>query len=119
MTGNTGTMGGMETEASPPISRTAMVRVVNEQGLHVRPCNKLLELMREFSGDLYLAKVVDGEVLSTSEASARSATSMLLIEAPCGTELRLRAVGDDAEELLAAAVALFQSGFELDEVAGR
>ncbi|BBI50181.1 hypothetical protein HORIV_26020 [Vreelandella olivaria] len=43
--------------------------------------------------------------------------SLLMLAAPCGTELKINAEGDDAEQALEAIQALFDARFEGGSVA--
>ena len=97
-----------------PTRAEARARVVvrNESGLHIRPCNIILTTLRGYRSDLFVAKRIGDR--PGPESSARSATSLLLLQAPCGTELELRASGVDAEQLIHVMVELFQRRFDLE-----
>jgi phosphotransferase system HPr (HPr) family protein len=90
------------------------VTVLTEMGLHVRPCNSILQVVRQHESELYLQKLDARGQPTGQEARARSAASLLLLEAPRGTELRLRAVGPDAELLIGKVVALFAQRFAME-----
>jgi len=47
-------------------------------------------------------------------ADAANIMSLLMLAAPCGTELRVHAEGDDAEQALEAIEALFDARFDED-----
>lgn len=103
-----------ELEASTPHEAVARVVVQNECGLHVRPCNRILETLRRYRSDFFLQKLgPDGEPTG-SQVNGRSATSILMLEAPQGTEIALRAVGPDASSLIEEMVALFETRFGID-----
>jgi len=83
-------------------------------GLHVRPCNALLQVVKRFHGELFLRRLDGHGEPQGEEVRARSAASLLLLEAPQGTELELRATGPDARELLAVVEDLFQRRFMVE-----
>jgi phosphocarrier protein HPr len=83
-------------------------------GLHVRPCNAILQAVKRFHSELYLRRLDGRGVPQGEEVRARSAASLLLLEAPLGTDLELRAVGPDARELLEEVEKLFQLRFMVE-----
>ena len=100
-------------QSAPRFSEArARVIVLNESGLHIRPCNIILTTLKGFRSDLFIAKRVG--VGFGPETSARSATSLLLMQAPCGSELELRAAGSDAELLIQTMIDLFARRFDLE-----
>lgn len=92
----------------------ARVIVLNEQGLHVRPCNTILTLVQAHESELFITKLSADGSPASPETNAKSATSLLLLEAPQGTELQLRALGPDCEELIADLVEIFARRFSID-----
>ena len=85
------------------------VRLVNEQGLHMRPADLVVRMANSFSSEIQLHK---GDQL----ADAKSILSILTLAANQGTELRIVANGDDAEKAVDALVELISSGFTQDDV---
>lgn len=81
------------------------VRVVNDSGLHARPCHAVVSTALAFDADL---RVHNG----AQEANGKSILELMTLNAPRGTELELIARGRDAEALVCALVVLFASGFE-------
>jgi len=80
------------------------VRIVNKLGLHARASAKLASLANQFASDIALVK--DGV-----EVNAKSIMGIMMLAAPKGSELVIRAQGDDAEQALAALVALVADRF--------
>ncbi len=82
-----------------------IVTVYDKMGLHARPATILAKLCSEFSADLTLERL-DG---SGESADCRSTLALLMLAAPCGTQLRLKASGSDANVAYQRVVALFES----------
>ena len=73
----------------------------NELGLHARPASQFVVLASRFRSQISVGNTdewVDG----------RSVLSLLSLAARCGTELRIRATGEDAEKAVAALGALLE-----------
>ena len=81
------------------------VVIVNEAGLHARPCHAIASLALGFSADLRIA-------CGTREVNGRSILELMTLEGARGSELAIRATGEDAEALVGALVALVVSGFD-------
>lgn len=80
------------------------MNVVNPQGLHARPISSFVKLSASFSARV----TVHGP---GGEADGRSVLSMMGLNAPKGSELRITAAGNDAAQALAALVELVRTGF--------
>lgn len=80
------------------------VCIVNEAGLHARPCHAIASLAQGFTAEL---RIACGE----REVNGRSILELMTLEAARGQELAIRATGDDAEGLAAALADLIGSGF--------
>ncbi len=87
---------------SPPLERT--VHVINPQGLHARPADLLVRCADGFESTILLQK-------GAEQVDCRSILSLLTLGATEGTELKLTAQGQDAENALAAISELFRQGF--------
>lgn len=83
------------------------VRVVNDQGLHARPCHSIVSTALGFQSEL---RFRNGQ----HEVNGKSILELMTLSAARGTELEVRAWGGDAEGLIAAVEALFASGFDED-----
>ncbi|MCC7535774.1 MAG: HPr family phosphocarrier protein [Deltaproteobacteria bacterium] len=77
------------TDAAPTRSEGTF-RIVNVLGLHARAASKLTRLASSFRCDVTIEK--DGQV-----ANAKSIMGVLLLCGSCGSEVTVKAVGDDAE----------------------
>lgn len=76
----------------------------NDLGLHARAAAKIVALAREYESELFLSK-------DNHEVDGASILSILTLACPKGTELGIRVVGEDGEELLAKLTALFEQKF--------
>ena len=88
---------------------SAVCKVVNTLGLHARPACILVRKVAEFESVIFFQ---GGENPDPVEGS--SLMGILTLCAPKGTEIKITAEGKDAEEAVAALVALFESGFDED-----
>ena len=84
------------------------VHVVNEQGLHARPCHAVVAMALEYLAEL---SVCHGEY----QVNGKSILSLMTLNAPQGTELLLVASGADAAQLLDVLEDLFRAGFAIGE----
>ncbi|MDN6323180.1 MAG: HPr family phosphocarrier protein [Halomonas sp.] len=85
-----------------------ILTLTNQRGLHARAATKLVKC-----GQRYTAKI---RVYKQQQvADAANIMSLLMLAAPCGTELIINAEGDDAEQALDAIQALFDARFEEDQ----
>ncbi|RMH60045.1 MAG: HPr family phosphocarrier protein [Zetaproteobacteria bacterium] len=80
------------------------VRIVNKLGLHARASAKLATLANRFQSEIALCK--DGV-----EVNAKSIMGIMMLAAPKGSELRIRAEGEDAEQAIKALTELIQARF--------
>jgi phosphocarrier protein len=76
----------------------------NRLGLHARAAAQLVRLANQFSADIRLIK--DG-----MEVNGKSIMGVLMLAAPKDTRILFRAIGDDADEALAAIGALIEQKF--------
>ncbi|MCG3180880.1 MAG: Phosphocarrier protein HPr [Phycisphaerae bacterium] len=84
---------------------TCEVTICNKLGLHARPAMAFVDVASKFSSAIQVVKgkeTVDG----------KSIMQMLLLAATQGTQLTLRADGDDAAEALNALTALVRRKFD-------
>lgn len=79
--------------------------LVNAHGLHLRPSSKFVTLANEFRSEVFVS-VNDGE-----EGNGKSILDLSARAAEKGAWIRIRVVGEDAEEALESLVALVRSGF--------
>ncbi|HED64069.1 MAG TPA: HPr family phosphocarrier protein, partial [Planctomycetes bacterium] len=69
------------------------VEIVNEQGLHARPCHAVVSAAQAYRSDL---RIRFGE----REVNGKSILELMTLGASHGARLELTARGDDAESLL-------------------
>ena len=78
--------------------------IKNDLGLHARSAAMIVELAKKHNARIYFKKgdqVIEGD----------SILSLLTLACPKGTELEVRAVGEDAENLMTELSQLFEKGF--------
>lgn len=80
------------------------VKVSNRNGMHLRLAGELVKNTSRFSSDIHIIK--NGE-----EVNAKSILSVAGLGAGYGTELRIRADGQDEDEALKLLKKLFDTGF--------
>ncbi len=79
-------------------------RIINALGLHARAAAKLVHTAGEFESDVTLVR--DGE-----EADAKSILGILLLAAAQGSDVVVRAEGEDEQEALGAVIDLIEDRF--------
>lgn len=82
------------------------VTILNRLGLHARPAALVAQAAGRFSADIRLSPSGGGE------ADAKSILSLLMLGAPCGTVLKLSAVGVDEEAAVQTIAGLFAAKFD-------
>ena len=75
--------------------RETVVEIKNAEGLHMRPAMQFVDLASRFECDI---TVSNGQ----TEADGKSIMQMSMLAATCGTRLRMRADGPDADRALEA-----------------
>jgi phosphotransferase system HPr (HPr) family protein len=85
-------------------SNSQLVTVTNPQGLHARPAHALVILASRYKAHIELVR--DGEC-----ADAKSILAIMTLAAEQGTQLTIKATGEDAGEAIAALTQLFAEGF--------
>ena len=78
--------------------------IVNAQGLHARPCHAIVSTAMGYPCEL---RLVSGD----REVNGKSILELMTLQAAQGTELEVRAWGQDADGLVAKLVELFAGGF--------
>lgn len=86
-----------------PVRRQTAV-IVNTKGLHARAAAKLAKLAATFKSDITVSR-------NDMSVSARSIMGLMMLAAAKGSEIEIAARGPDAEQALAAALALVAGGF--------
>ena len=80
------------------------VSIVNDQGMHARPCHAFVSTALKFRSSLQV-------ILRGQKVNGKSILELMTLNAALGAELELRARGEDAEELLEALETLITKGF--------
>ena len=83
------------------------MRIVNSLGLHARPAAAFVKIAGRFRCHLAVRK-------DDLEVNGKSIMGLMMLAAECGSELQLRAEGEDAEQAVEALIALVQVGFGED-----
>jgi|TARA_B110000467_G_C18262743_1_gene447321 phosphotransferase system HPr (HPr) family protein len=93
-------------EQMPTTDQEKSVTVKNTEGLHARPADQFVRLAMQFDSEITVCKhgvdAVDG----------KSILSILTLCATRGTELVIRAQGDDAEDAVCQLSKLVELGFD-------
>lgn len=80
------------------------VTVANEAGIHARPSSEIVKTAAKFTSTITLS--LDG-----LDVNGKSIMGVMMMAAPCGANVRVRAEGDDAEAALEAIAHLFAQKF--------
>ena len=80
------------------------LKIINELGLHARAAAKTVELAKRYHSQLYFRK---GE----QEVDGTSILAILTLACAKGTEIQVRVVGEDSEELMEKISELFEQRF--------
>ncbi|PID28221.1 MAG: phosphocarrier protein HPr [Candidatus Cloacimonadota bacterium] len=81
------------------------VVIQNKLGLHARPSSLLIKLAQNFRSEFKIVK-------DDMEVNGKSIMGVMMLGAPCGTELELIADGVDEEYMIEEIVNLFESKFD-------
>jgi phosphocarrier protein HPr len=84
--------------------RRKTVRVVNPLGFHARAAAKFAAEASRFEAQVSV-------VFKDKEMDGKSILGLLLLAAPCGASIQIRAEGRDEKETIRALAALVASGF--------
>ena len=81
-----------------------VVTVINEQGLHMRPADTLVQLAQSFTAQVVLVR-------KGNRFDAKSILDVMALGAERGSVLTLEASGDDAGAAVRTLVEAFRTGF--------
>ena len=79
-------------------------RIVNPLGMHVRPGAEFVKVANTFQSSVEVHK--DGAVVN-----GKSILGMMTLAAECGSTIRIKTDGEDAEQAMAALLDLVAAGF--------
>ena len=80
------------------------VQVVNANGIHARPAAEIVKTAGKFKANITIAR-------DDLEVNAKSIMGVMMLAAECGSTVRLRADGDDADGALDALAVLIAGRF--------
>ena len=80
------------------------MQIVNRNGLHARPAAEIVKTAARFSCDLTIAR-------EDVEVNGKSIMGVMMLAAECGSTVRLKADGPDADAALDALSTLIASRF--------
>lgn len=80
------------------------VSLCNRLGLHARAASKLVQVASDYPAHVWVIR-------DERRVNAKSIMGVLLLAAPCGTELILEAEGDRAGEVIEALIELINDRF--------
>ncbi len=80
------------------------VQVVNANGIHARPAAEIVKTAGRFKADITIAR-------DDLEVNAKSIMGVMMLAAECGSMVRLRAEGADADGALDALATLIANKF--------
>lgn len=84
------------------------VRLVNRLGLHARAAAKFVHVASRFAAEVKVGH-------NDQQVNGKSILGLLLLAAPCGTQLTVVADGEDAQEALDAIEELVAARFGEEE----
>ena len=82
------------------------VLLTHPVGLHARPSVKLTKLAKTFRSTIEISTAADGPWID-----AKSIVKVMAAKVPQGSELHVRAAGDDATDAVAALIGLVEDDF--------
>ena len=81
-----------------------IIPVINQAGIHARPSSEIVKVAARFRSAVTLSH--DG-----LDVNGKSIMGVMMLAAPCGSDVLAIADGDDAEAALAALADLFATKF--------
>jgi phosphocarrier protein HPr len=81
--------------------RETEVEVKNPDGLHMRPAMQFVDVASQFNSDIEVSN-------SEYTVDGKSIMQVTMLAATCGTKLRIKASGEDAEEAITALHDVFE-----------
>ena len=92
----------MDSPLSAEVVRT--VRIANKYGLHARPAAEFVKRAGKFRASIYVKK-------DDVEVNGKSIMGVMMLAAEHGSEITIRATGEDAEQAVTSLAELVESGF--------
>jgi len=69
------------------------VEIKNADGLHMRPAMQFVDIANQFKSDITVSN-------NETDVDGKSIMQMSMLAATCGTKLKIRAEGSDAEKVI-------------------
>jgi len=82
--------------------------IKNRLGLHARAASLFVGLANKFDSEIFVEK-------GGQEVNGKSIMGVLILAAGCGSQVKVRAEGDDADQALSELGDLIGRGFDEDE----
>ncbi len=80
--------------------------VINEKGMHTRPCTELVKCASSFKAQVTL-------IYQNLTVNAKSLLGILMLAAARGAKIKIEAEGEDAEQAVASILLLAQNKFHI------
>jgi phosphocarrier protein len=80
------------------------VQIVNKNGLHARPAAEIVKLAAKYQSEIVVAR-------DDLEVNGKSIMGVMMLAAECGSTLKLKADGPDADQALDALAKLIGNKF--------
>ncbi len=85
-----------------PLERSILLQ--NRFGMHARPAAEFVKLANRFRADLWVKK-------DDLEVNGKSIMGVMMLAAECGSQITIRAEGEDAQQALSELSELVHRGF--------
>jgi len=83
------------------------LKVLNRLGIHARPAALIVQTAGKYKSKIELSK---GKL----EVNGKSIMGVMMLAAECGSEIIIRASGEDEKEAIASLISLIESKFNED-----
>lgn len=80
------------------------VTIVNKNGVHARPAAEIVKTAGRFASNVTIVR-------DDLEVNGKSIMGVMMLAAECGSQITLRATGDDADEAVEALAQLVAAKF--------
>ncbi|MDQ2891421.1 MAG: HPr family phosphocarrier protein [Gemmatimonadota bacterium] len=81
-----------------------IVTIMNKNGVHARPAAEIVKTAGRFTSNVTIVR-------DDLEVNGKSIMGVMMLAAECGSQITLRATGDDAEEAVEALAQLVAAKF--------
>ncbi|MGH7501501.1 MAG: HPr family phosphocarrier protein [Longimicrobiales bacterium] len=90
--------------STPVLESSRTVRISNKFGMHARPAAEFVKAAHTYRCDVFVLR-------EDLEVNGKSIMGMMMLAAEYGSEITIRATGEDAGPAVDALVALVKRGF--------